>query len=51
MRSRGRGGERIRTSIKTAFIASFCATAGKGDVSITRVFVDTRALGIQTADK
>jgi hypothetical protein len=41
----------MSTSIETAFIAFFCTTAGKGDVSIPRVFVDIRAIWFLTADK
>ena len=44
VRAGARGEEMFNTGIETAFIAFFCATARKGDVGITGVFVDTRAL-------
>ena len=41
----------MSTSIKTAFIALFCTTAGKGDVSIPRVFVDVGAVWFLTTNE
>ena len=41
----------MRTGIETAFITFFCTTAGKGDMSVTGIFVDACALWILTADK